>query len=93
MNRIQRLVLMIGSIAILAITLFPPWVYEMSNEGKHVGKHYFLFAPPNQEDIANSYQAQGGMSVWMDTPRFAGELAGIVLATIGLVLAFWRRTG
>ncbi len=98
MNKAQRLVLMIGSIAVLAVALFPPWVYQLNiaNVGspRITGNYALAFSPPSQTDAAAAFNMDGSapyMSVWLDGPRLAGELAGVVLATAGLVLAFWRR--
>lgn len=113
MNPQQRIVLIVGSLAVLAVTLFPPWVYQLnqhergSSEPRIAGDHRFVFSPPSREDAAatllegplgGSLQPDArkvyalDMSVWLDGPRLAGELAGVVLATAGLALAFWRRT-
>jgi hypothetical protein len=114
MNKQQRLVLMIGAIAVLAVTLFPPWIYQLNDEGYGISKlsggHGFVFSPPSRKDAAEDIVgsalvgrsmrgAEGSLpyavrtSVWLDGPRLAGEIAGFVLTTAGLVLAFWRRAG
>ena len=97
MNRKQRLVLIVGCIAVLMLTLFPPWVYQFKIDDSLIkipGVHAFVFAPPSQGDAIRTLGV--GLpfyltSVWLDGPRLAGEFAGVVLATTGLVLAFWRR--
>lgn len=102
MNKAQRLVLMVGVIAVLAVTLFPPWSYQWGasefGSPKIPGRHAFLLAPPSQKHAQVAFfegTLSGNtlypMSVWLDGPRLAAELAGVVLATAGLVLAFWRR--
>lgn len=91
MNKTQRLVLIIGAIAVLVVTLFPPRIYEVSNIGEERFPGNHLFVLSSSADVS---ALLGGERVcaWIDTPRLAGELAGVVLATAGLVLAFWRRT-
>ncbi len=99
MNPKQRLVLIIGSIAVLLLVVFPPWVYQLHNGNaasvRIAGRHSFVFAPPSSDDafevLMDSAPDTFLMEVWLDGPRLAGELAGVVLATTGLVLAFWRR--
>jgi hypothetical protein len=110
MNPRQRIVLMIGSVAVLTVTLFPPWVYQLNQHDfgnpRISGDHAFALSPPSRGDAAAALlesplgslqrDARNGyalyVSVWLDGPRLAGELAGVVLATAGLVLAFWSRT-
>jgi hypothetical protein len=106
MNPQQRLVLIAGSIAVLMLTLFPPWIYRFEDSAdrspkKIPGEHAFVFLPPSGKDAWKRFLAGGAgegnsgafeMSIWLDGPRLAGELVGVVLATTGLVLAFWRRT-
>lgn len=93
MNKTQRLVLMIGVAVVLAVTLFPPRIYQPTPiewNTRFPGNHMFVLF--SSADLGSTLKKRVVVSAWIDIPRLAAELAGVVLATAGLVLALWSRT-
>jgi hypothetical protein len=99
MNSLQRLVLRLGAGLVLLVVLFPPWVYQATTGNSYSGLSFPgdyapIFHPPSLRNASERFLRQMDLpvlSVRIDSPRLAFEIAGIALCTAGLFLSLRGR--
>lgn len=85
MNTKQRVIVLIGTLFILAMGLFPPWAefltYEKGTTPTAAVRYAPFYSPPAMVSGA------GVVAVWhLSTDRLYAEWACVVLVTLGLAL-------
>lgn len=80
LNDNQKLVILIGTVAVFAMGIYPPWEW-LGQLGTSTGGYGFIFVPPAPE----------GPGDRIDLGRLLVQLGVAVLVTIGLVLSLQTR--
>ncbi len=83
MSQKQKIVLWTGIIVIVAMGIFPPWLYTQARyvEVQTNAGHHFLLNPPLPQDRV-------GYGIRLDTSRLFVQWVIVAVVTVGLIISF-----
>ncbi len=81
MNAVQKVVIIVGMLAVAATVLYPPWLVVVGERSLYMG-YAPLWEPPRQGTAVGNTLA---------VPNLAMQVVGLVLATCALCLVAQRR--
>jgi hypothetical protein len=94
-NRKQRIVILIGTILIALMLLFPPWVSRMVRPGVDTNAGYGFLLDPSfriKIDVGNlALNRDFNSFVQIDTPRLFIQCLVVVILCAGTVFLFHRK--
>ncbi len=102
MNVLQRLILLIGIVAVVGMSIYPPWSYAMEKvwtmdapavtRASHPAGYFFIMQPPQPEAKVKGSGFEEH-SVRLDVARLATqEIIAVIATAMGVLSAQGRRT-
>ena len=101
MNGLQKIIILLGTVALMALCLYPPWATDFDRGpaglskislgyypiySDYAGYYQVPFSGPKKQRSGNPFSA-----TWVDIPRLGVEVFGVLAATVGLCLVFSSR--